>query len=102
MENLTTGGDAIGNSNQFLVSISTFVQRQSVFRCHLRLKDQILVSTHKVTFVTVVQKQVGDRRAFINKSIGEGAVWVTNINGNLRSGDYITTSNVAGYVMRTF
>ena len=33
-------------------------------------------------------------------SVGEGAIWVTNINGPLESGDYITTSNVAGYGMK--
>jgi hypothetical protein len=46
--------------------------------------------------VSVIRKQKGDTRAFIN-SVGEGAIWVTNINGSLESGDYITTSNVAGY-----
>ena len=29
--------------------------------------------------------------------MGEGAIWVVNTNGNLESGDYITTSNVPGY-----
>ena len=38
----------------------------------------------------------GDKRVIIN-SLGEGAIWVTNINGSLESGDYITTSNVTGY-----
>ena len=33
---------------------------------------------------------------YIN-SVGEGAIWVSNISGNLEAGDYITTSNVAGY-----
>jgi hypothetical protein len=47
----------------------------------------------------VVQKQKGDRRAFIN-SVGEGAMWVVNTAGALESGDYITTSNVAGYGQR--
>jgi hypothetical protein len=41
-------------------------------------------------------KEPGDTFTFIN-SLGEGAIWVTNINGSLESGDYITTSNVAGY-----
>jgi len=41
-------------------------------------------------------KEEGDTRVYIN-SVGEGAVWVVNTNGNLESGDYITTSNVAGY-----
>jgi hypothetical protein len=38
----------------------------------------------------------GDKRVIIN-SLGEGAIWVVNTNGSLESGDYITTSNVAGY-----
>ena len=46
-----------------------------------------------------MHKELGDTRVYIN-SVGEGAVWVTDINGPLESGDYITTSNVAGYGMR--
>jgi hypothetical protein len=42
------------------------------------------------------EKELGDNRVIVN-SIGEGAMWVTNTNGNLASGDYITTSNVMGY-----
>jgi hypothetical protein len=49
--------------------------------------------------VSVVMKESGDTRVYIN-SVGEGAIWVTNINGNLESGDYITTSNVTGYGMK--
>jgi hypothetical protein len=33
---------------------------------------------------------------FIN-SVGEGAIWVSNKNSNLESGDYITTSSIPGY-----
>ena len=50
-------------------------------------------------FVSVSNKELGDTRVYIN-SVGEGAMWVTNINGSLESGDYITTSNVAGYGQR--
>ena len=32
--------------------------------------------------------------------LGEGQVLVTNINGNIENGDYITTSAVAGYGMK--
>ena len=35
-------------------------------------------------------------RLYIN-SIGEGAVWVANTNGNFENGDYIQSSSVAGY-----
>jgi hypothetical protein len=46
--------------------------------------------------VTVSQKETGDTRVYIN-SVGEGAMWVVNTADALESGDYITTSNVAGY-----
>ena len=50
-------------------------------------------------FCTPHQKEHGDTRVFIN-SLGEGAVWVSDICGNLESGDYITTSNIPGYGMK--
>tara|TARA_Y100000385_G_C13074854_1_gene630898 strand:- start:579 stop:2105 length:1527 start_codon:yes stop_codon:yes gene_type:complete len=34
------------------------------------------------------------------QSAGEGSVWVTDVNGPLESGDFITTSNIAGYGMK--
>ena len=33
-------------------------------------------------------------------SLGEGCILVTNVNGNIENGDYITTSNIAGYGMK--
>ena len=48
------------------------------------------------SITSIFEKEKGDTRVYIN-SVGEGAIWVTNINGPLESGDYITTSNVAGY-----
>ena len=30
-------------------------------------------------------------------SVGEGSIWVSNKNGNLENGDYITTSSIVGY-----
>jgi hypothetical protein len=50
-------------------------------------------------FISHHFKMKGDEHIFVN-SVGEGAMWVTNINGPLESGDYITTSNVAGYGQR--
>ena len=47
-------------------------------------------------FASVSKKQIGDTRIYIN-SVGEGAMWVCNRTGNLESGDYITTSSLAGY-----
>ena len=54
---------------------------------------------HYGAFVSTFKKEPGDARIYVN-SIGEGAMWVTDINGPLESGDYITTSNVAGYGQR--
>jgi len=36
-----------------------------------------------------------EERIMIN-SLGEGAIWVTNLNGNLENGDYVTSSTAAG------
>jgi len=33
-------------------------------------------------------------------SVGEGSIWVTNINGNIENGDYITSSIIPGYGKR--
>jgi len=37
-----------------------------------------------------------NQRIIVN-SIGEGAIWIINTNGNLENGDYITTSILNGY-----
>ena len=44
-------------------------------------------------------KENGDDRVFVN-SLGEGAIWVTNANGPMTSGDYVTSSNIPGYGMK--
>ena len=33
----------------------------------------------------------------IENSVGEGAIWVCNSNGNIENGDYITSSDYLGY-----
>jgi hypothetical protein len=33
-------------------------------------------------------------------SLGEGSIWVTNVNGNIENGDYITSSIIPGYGKR--
>jgi hypothetical protein len=37
-----------------------------------------------------------NERLIIN-SVGEGAIWVINSNGNVENGDYITSSDYLGY-----
>tara|TARA_B100001123_G_scaffold445912_1_gene598754 strand:+ start:2365 stop:4572 length:2208 start_codon:yes stop_codon:yes gene_type:complete len=50
-------------------------------------------------FVSVFEKPAGDDRLYIN-SLGEGGIWITNINGNIENGDYITTCEIPGYGMK--
>ena len=38
----------------------------------------------------------GETPILVN-SLGEGRVWVTNINGNIENGDYVTTSEISGH-----
>ena len=51
--------------------------------------------TDSGSWVTTMNKPEGDERVIVN-SLGEGAIWITNINGNLENGDYITSSTAAG------
>jgi hypothetical protein len=44
-------------------------------------------------------KDNGDDRVYVN-SIGEGAVWVSDMNGPIENGDYITTSDIPGVGMK--
>ena len=45
------------------------------------------------------KKSEDDQRLYIN-SLGEGGIWVANINGSLENGDYITTCEIPGYGMK--
>ena len=42
------------------------------------------------------EQQIEKNSININ-SLGEGGIWISNINGNIENGDYITTSNIPGY-----
>ena len=48
-------------------------------------------------FGTEAEKE--DDRVVVN-SLGEGAIWVSDINGMLENGDYITTCEIPGYGMK--
>ena len=96
-EDLATGANAIQISQSLpLVSLSTKEKDKACFGVISGSEDPESREYVQGSFVSVVQKQKGDTRAFIN-SLGEGAIWVVNTNGSLESGDYITTSNVTGY-----
>ena len=94
------GNEAITvNESLPLVSLSTKANDKKCFGVLSTTEDPETRKEVHGNFVSNMQKEEGDTRVYVN-SVGEGAVWVTNINGILESGDYITTSNVAGYGMK--
>ena len=94
------GSNAITvNESLPIVSLSTKVKDKKCFGVISASEDPSKRQEQHGNFVSDFEKEKGDTRVYIN-SVGEGAIWVTNINGSLESGDYITTSNVAGYGQR--
>jgi hypothetical protein len=63
--------------------------------------EQILYKDNKIVpdWENIEYDNVNHEKLRVN-SVGEGAIWVTNINGNIENGDYITSSNIAGYGMK--
>jgi hypothetical protein len=81
-----------------VVRMSTKVGEKTVFGVISNVEDIESKNRedHNGNLTSVFEKIVGDTRIYVN-SLGEGAIWVVNTNGSLTNGDYITTSNVAGY-----
>ena len=48
------------------------------------------------TVLGVINSYLDNQNYSIN-SLGEGAIWVSNINGDVNNGDYIMSSNILGY-----
>ena len=84
------------NESLPLVSLSNVAYDKKCFGVISYAEDPDRRTDGYGNFVSVFEKESGDTRIYIN-SVGEGAIWVVNTNGNLESGDYITTSNIAGY-----
>jgi hypothetical protein len=43
------------------------------------------------------KRSTNDKNRLIVNSIGEGAICVSNTNGNIENGDYVQSSNLSGY-----
>jgi len=81
-----------------IVSLSKVAQDKTCFGVVSKLEPSNEVYRTEIIggLISESKKISGDNRIVVN-SVGEGAIWVVNTNGPLESGDYITTSNVAGY-----
>lgn len=84
------------NESLPLVSLSTKSKDKSCFGVISESEDPELRGERVASVFFPTEKEEGDTRIFIN-SVGEGAIWVSNKNGPLESGDYITTSDIPGY-----
>ena len=94
---IITGQNAIDISESIPdVSISSKAYDKACFGVISDVEDPEKREDLYGVFGTPFPKEKGDDRIYIN-SLGEGAIWVMNTNGSLEAGDYITTSNVAGY-----
>ena len=94
---IEAGSNAITTNESLpIVSLSNVVTDKKCFGVISASEDPEERSDAFGSFVTPFEKEKGDTRVYIN-SVGEGAIWVVNTNGSLESGDYITTSNIAGY-----
>ena len=96
---LLTGNEAIKSSEALpVVSLSTVSNDKSVFGVvdHIENGGSIKRTQEIGGTVVTAPKEMGDNRVVVN-SLGEGAIWVVNTNGNIESGDFLTSSNIAGY-----
>jgi hypothetical protein len=96
-DGIEAGSNAITTNESLpVVSLSTTINDKKCFGVISASEDPETRTVLYGAWGSVAEKEKGDTRVYIN-SVGEGAIWVSNIGGNLEAGDYITTSNVAGY-----
>jgi len=94
---VVTGNKAITvNESLPIVNITLKNKDKSVFGVISSVEDTDKRDIKYGSFVTPYNKIQGDNRVFIN-SIGEGSIWISNKNGNIYSGEYITSSDIPGY-----
>jgi len=98
---LTTGSLAIRSSEALpVVSLSNVANDGAVFGVVDHFEQSGTTRTQKIGIGIVKQdKEVGDNRVVVN-SLGEGGIWVANTNGNVASGDFLTTSHLPGYAQK--
>jgi len=98
---LTTGTRAIKSSEALpVVSLSNVANDRSVFGVVDHFEQSGTTRSQKSGATVIRQdKESGDNRVIVN-SLGEGAIWVANTNGNVVSGDFLTTSHLPGYAQR--
>jgi hypothetical protein len=99
--NLSNEGIAVNEAIP-RVKLSDATNQKSVFGVISDAEDEN-TDTREYTngiYTTLAEKSdSSDNRIYIN-SLGEGGIWITNINGNIENGDYLTTCEIPGYGMK--
>jgi alpha-tubulin suppressor-like RCC1 family protein/predicted adenine nucleotide alpha hydrolase (AANH) superfamily ATPase len=92
------GSDAMSTTEALpLVSLSSKHKDKRAFGV---IAFEINDPVQRITYLEKLAEVAnGDIRAEIN-SVGEGCVWVSDIDGPLEAGDYMTTSAIPGYASR--
>ena len=94
-EKLTVDKEAITiNDSLPIIDLSNKKKQKSVFGI-ISNKEEEEREFRAGNFCTPYPNTGDDKRLYIN-SVGEGAIWIVNTNGNLENGDYIQASDVIG------
>ena len=90
--------DVTINENLPLVSLSEKENDKSVFGVISSGEDTNNSREYSLgRFTSIFYKTTSNENRMIINSIGEGGIWVSNKNGTLESGDYISSSSIKGY-----
>ena len=83
-----------------IVKLSTKRNEKSVWGVVSNEEDPNQTHRHLGSGMLVSLMPKNGNNKIICNSVGEGAIWVCNINGNLENGDYITSCEIPGHGMR--
>ena len=101
--NLTVSSSGISINEAIpKVKLATARNQKSVFGVISDSEDENEATRtykHGIYTTIMAKSDSSDNRLYIN-SLGEGGVWISNINGNLENGDYIATCEIPGYGMK--
>lgn len=94
--NLNNEIDPTINQSLPICELSSKENQKSVYGVISNAEDDNLIAKFHMIAMTVSKTNLNENRISVN-SLGEGAIWVCNSNGNLENGDYISSSIIPGY-----
>jgi hypothetical protein len=83
-----------------IVKLSSKEKDQRVFGVISDVETNDMIREHHIGFIKFQSKKKIKNKKYMINSVGEGGVWVCNVNGNISNGDYITSSGILGLGMK--